>query len=33
MGTTLTRWMAIALMGLLLQACGFQMRGTAIPPS
>ena len=32
MGTTLTRWMAILLTGLLLQACGFQMRGTAIPP-
>lgn len=33
MGTIFTRWMAIVLAGLLLQACGFQMRGTAIPPS
>lgn len=33
MGMPLTRWIAIMLTGLLLQACGFQMRGTAIPPS
>ena len=32
MGMSLTRWIAIMLTGLLLQACGFQMRGTAIPP-
>ena len=32
MGMPLTRWIAIMLTGLLLQACGFQMRGTAIPP-
>ena len=31
MGMSLTRWIAIMLTGLLLQACGFQMRGTAIP--
>lgn len=32
MGMSLTRWAAVALAGLLLQACGFQMRGSAIPP-
>lgn len=32
MGMSLTRWIAIMLTGLLLQACGFHMRGTAIPP-
>ena len=31
MGMSLTRWIAIMLTGLLLQACGFQMRDTAIP--
>ncbi|MGL5815830.1 LPS-assembly lipoprotein LptE [Aeromonas sp.] len=32
MGMPFIRWIAIILTGLLLQACGFQMRGTAIPP-
>ncbi|MGL5155769.1 MAG: LPS assembly lipoprotein LptE, partial [Aeromonas veronii] len=31
MGTIFTRWMAIVLAGLLLQGCGFHMRGNGIP--
>lgn len=31
MGNFFTRWMAIVLAGLLLQGCGFHMRGTGIP--
>ncbi|MGL4716374.1 MAG: LPS assembly lipoprotein LptE [Aeromonas sp.] len=31
MGTIFTRWMAIALTGLLLAGCGFHMRGSGIP--
>ena len=31
MGTIFTRWMTIVLAGLLLQGCGFHMRGNGIP--
>ncbi|WP_421197381.1 LPS assembly lipoprotein LptE [Aeromonas enteropelogenes] len=31
MGSIFTRWMAIMLAALLLQGCGFHMRGTGIP--